>query len=61
MSDKTIDQFLDQLPALAGVVSGGERMKGRSDAEIQAWAWGIEDTTAAVKRLIDEWRSQNTA
>lgn len=56
MRGKSLDEFLEYLPLFAGVVSGGERMKGATDAELQAWAYGIEDTVEHVRRLIREWK-----
>lgn len=53
----TLDTFLDTLPARASVVCGGERIRDKSDAQLQAWAWGVEDAIEAVKELIADWRS----
>jgi hypothetical protein len=55
--NETIDQFLDRLATSASCVCGGERMRGASDKELQAWAFGIEDVRANVERLIAEWRT----
>ena len=52
------DKFLEFLPTVASVVSGGERMKGRSDAELQTWAWGIEDVLRNLEQLIADRKVQ---
>ena len=52
-----IDAFLDTLPVRASVVSGGSRMMGKSDAELQAWSWGVEDAVTAMKELIADWKT----
>lgn len=55
ITDMPFGKFLEMLPILSTVVCGGERMRGKSDAELQAWAWGIEDTGAACGELIRRW------
>lgn len=57
MEKTTLDAFLDTLPMRASVVSGGHRMMGKSDAELQAWAWGVEDAVTAIKELIADWKT----
>jgi len=56
-----LGNFLDHLPLRASIVCGGERMRNASDAELQAWAWGIEDAQESVRRLIEEWKAKSNA
>jgi hypothetical protein len=56
----TVDQFLERLPLYASCVSRAT-LKDATDPELQAWAWGIEDVTENVKRLVAEWKQANAA
>ena len=59
MAGWPVERLLDALPLLAGV-RGGKRMKGASDAELDAWAHGISGAAENVREIIADWRKANT-
>lgn len=59
LKGKSIEEFLECLPLIVSIVSDGGRLKGGTDDELQAWGWGIEDTTEHLKFLISEWKAIN--
>lgn len=55
----SVDKLLDMLPLLCTCVSDKKRLGNASDAELQAWVWGIEGAAEQVQQIITRWRAAN--